>query len=348
MNIKNILVSFLSALISAVSFAQQDPHFSHFMFNSLYYNAGYAGMEGVSRATLIHRSQWLGYESTNTADGGGAPVTQALNLTYPLKIKSPSVFNSGAGLSIINDKLGPVRNFEMKGSFAYNVKIASTGGVLGAGLAVGFWSQSIDGSLLRAADEDDVVVDGLAGQTNSQLKPDLSVGLWYKTKKYEGGVSLRHAVPSNYTYGLSSDSISSKLVQHMYVTGRYNIYTGTDILLSPIAILYTDFSEFSINYGILGSYKDMKYWGGLTLRQSTAKKAGDSKNTVSNNDIVILMGISLLKEKELRIGYSIDIVTGGAKAKSATSHEIMVSYVLPIGKDKDRAPLRSPRYRHEN
>jgi type IX secretion system PorP/SprF family membrane protein len=347
MKIKNILFAVISLLLSVITTAQQDPHFSHFMFNSLYLNPGYAGMEGVSRATLIHRSQWLGYESTNSADGGGAPVTQALNLTYPLKIKSPSVFNSGAGLSVVNDKLGPVRNFELKGSFAYNIKL-NTGGVLGAGLAVGFWSQTIDGSLLRAADDDDVVVDGLSGQKNSQLKPDVSLGLWYKTKKYEGGVSVRHAVPGKYTYGVDADAVSSKLVQHLYVTGRYNIYTGTDILISPMAIVYTDFSEYSVNYGVLGSYKDMKYWGGVTLRQSTARTAGDSKTSVSNNDVVLLVGMSLLKEKELRIGYSIDIVTGGAKAKSATSHEIMLSYVLPIGKDKDRAPLRSPRYRHEN
>ena len=327
--------------------AQQDPHFSHFMFNSVYYNPGYSGMEGVSRATLIHRSQWLGYESTNPEDGGGAPSTQGLTVTYPLKIISSSVFNSGAGLSVVNDKLGPVRNFELKGSFAYNIKL-KTSGVLGAGVAVGFWNQSIDGSVLRPADENDVIVDGLSGQKNSQLKPDLSLGLWYKTKKYEGGVSVRHAVPSKYSYGIDSDSIASKLVQHLYVTGKYNIYTGTDILVAPTAMIYTDFSEFTINYGALASYKDMKYWGGLTLRQSTAKKAGDSKNTLSNNDIVILIGASFLKQKELRVGYSLDIVTGGAKAKSGTSHELILSYVLPIGKDKDRAPLRSPRYRHEN
>jgi type IX secretion system PorP/SprF family membrane protein len=347
MKFKNNLVLVLLVLLSNWSFAQQDPHFSHFMFNSMYYNPAYSGMEGLSRATLIHRSQWLGYQSTNPEDGGGAPVTQGLNVTYPLKVMSSNTFNSGAGLSVVNDQLGPVRNFELKGSFAYNVKL-KTSGVLGAGLALGFWSQTLDGSLLRPADDDDVIVDGLSGQKNSQLKPDLALGLWYKTKKYEGGVSVRHAVPSKYTYSLDSDSISSKLVQHLYVTGKYNIYTGTDFLISPTAIIYTDFSELTINYGALASYKDMKYWGGLTLRQSTAKKDGDSKHTLSNNDIVFLIGASFLKQKELRVGYSLDVVTGGARAKSGTSHELMVAYVLPVGKDDDKPPLRSPRYRHEN
>ena len=136
----------------------------------------------------------------------------------------------------------------------------------------------------------------MAGKQNSQLKPDISLGLWYKTKKYEGGLSVRHAVPGKFTYGLDEAAVSSKLVQHMYITGKYNIYTGTDILVSPTAMVYTDFSELSINYGALASYKDMKYWGGVTLRQSTAKKAGDSKNTLSNNDVVLLLGASFLKE----------------------------------------------------
>lgn len=343
--LKNNLLYIVVVLLSGLAFGQQDPHFSHFMFNSMYYNPGYTSIEGVSRATLVHRSQWLGYQSSNAADGGGAPTTQSLNVTYPIKLMSSSVYNSGAGLSLVNDQLGPVRNFELKGSFAYNVRL-STGGVLGAGAAVGFWSQSIDGSLLRPADEDDVVVDGLAGKQNSQLKPDISLGLWYKTKKYEGGLSVRHAVPSKFTYGFDESAVSSRLVQHMYITGKYNIYTGTDILVSPTAMVYTDFSELSINYGALASYKDMKYWAGVTLRQSTAKKAGDSKNTLSNNDVVLLLGASFLKEKELRVGYSLDIVTGGAQAKSGTSHELMVSYVLPVGKDVRKAPKQTPRYRH--
>ncbi len=347
MKLKNSLFIVFLSLLSSVSLAQQDPHFSHFMFNSVYYNPGYTAIEGVSRATLIHRSQWLGYKSSNEADGRGAPTTQGLTVTYPIKMFGSTVFNSGAGLSIVNDKLGPLRNFELKGSFAYNVKL-STGGILGGGLGVGFWRQSIDGSLLRAADDDDVVVDGLVGQKNAQLKPDLSLGVWYKTKKYEGGVSVRHAIPSRYSYGIDKDSISSKLMQHLYITGRYNIYTGSDLLISPTAMIYTDFSGLSINYGVLTSYRDMKYWAGLTLRQSTAKKAGDSKNTVSNNDVVILIGASFLKQKELRVGYSLDIVTSGVKAKRGTSHEILLSYVLPIGKDDEKPPLRSPRYRHEN
>ena len=36
-----------------LSYAQQDAQFSQYMFNTLYYNPGFAGTEGLTRFTLI-------------------------------------------------------------------------------------------------------------------------------------------------------------------------------------------------------------------------------------------------------------------------------------------------------
>ena len=67
--------------------AQQDEQWSHFSFNQQYYNPGYAGIESISRATLIHRSQWAGYQTTLAEDrGGGAPSQQNLSLSQPLNL----------------------------------------------------------------------------------------------------------------------------------------------------------------------------------------------------------------------------------------------------------------------
>ena len=92
----------------------------------------------------------------------------------------------------------------------------------------------------------------------------------------------------------------------------------------------------------------MKYWAGVNLRQATSKTDGDNGFSIGQYDMILLLGISLLKEKELRVGYSLGVVTSGVDAKSPTSHELMVSYVLPVGKDDKKPPLRTPRYRHVN
>ena len=76
--------------------AQQDPQFTQYMFNTLYYNPGFAGVDGVTKLTAMHRSQWLGYQPTY--GGGGAPTTQIVSMTTPLfKI------NSGFGAYVVND-----------------------------------------------------------------------------------------------------------------------------------------------------------------------------------------------------------------------------------------------------
>ena len=328
-------------------FAQQDAHFSHYMFNNLYTNAGYTGIEGVSRATLIHRSQWLGYQTTNSNDQGkGAPTTQMLSAEHPLKLFSSSVINSGAGFTFTNDGLGPVRNTSFMGNFSYHLKVQRTGGTIGFGVKLGVYSQKIDGSILREAEDGDDVVDGLRASSKGQTKPDMGLGIWYNTKRYYGGVSLNHVNKS--TFDFNDGNINSDLSRHMYITGGYNIFLNS-ILITPSAIIQTDFAETNFNYGAVASMNKYKYWAGVTFRQSFVNNEVEEGGKQINTDaIVILAGISLMPKNELRIGYAFDIVTSGAAAKNNTSHEIMLSYVLPFSDGPGQPPLRSPRYRHEN
>lgn len=78
----------LMIVVSGVAaHAQQDPQFTQYMFNSLYITPAYAGVEGVTQLTAIHRSQWAGYQSS--FNDGGAPTTQMVSFTSPIyKLKS--------------------------------------------------------------------------------------------------------------------------------------------------------------------------------------------------------------------------------------------------------------------
>jgi hypothetical protein len=44
--------------------AQQDAQFSQYMYNSIYVTPAAAGIDGVTKFSALHRSQWLGYESS--------------------------------------------------------------------------------------------------------------------------------------------------------------------------------------------------------------------------------------------------------------------------------------------
>jgi type IX secretion system PorP/SprF family membrane protein len=81
---RKIYFLILSMILSSATFAQQDPQFSHYFFNQLYLNPAMAGSENVTRIQAIHRSQYLGYQSTY--DDGSAPTTQIVSANVPLKM----------------------------------------------------------------------------------------------------------------------------------------------------------------------------------------------------------------------------------------------------------------------
>lgn len=345
-------IMFVSCVINInISFAQQDPQFSHFMFTPVYHNPAYAGIENQTKATLLHRSQWLGYQGI---DEGGAPTTQLFSMTHPLKMGSKDV-NSGLGLFMVNDQLGPLKNFNLKLSYSYHIKL-KIGGVLGMGARIGLFHQRIDASLLRPSQENDVVIQELQENGNSQLKPDMGAGIWYETSKYYAGISMSHVLTSKFDF--KTDSVNSKLTRHFYFTGGYRFDVNGTLKLIPTGLVKTDFAETNFDLGLIASINDYTYWGGITFRQSiTNKTVPKTGKQLIMDDVVFIIGMGFLKRtnsvsgkisKPLRVGYAFDLVTSGSAAKNPTSHEIFVSYVFPIKVKRNPPPLRTPRYRHDN
>jgi type IX secretion system PorP/SprF family membrane protein len=101
--LKRTFYTLVLALFGVCAFAQQDALFTQYMFNNLYLTPAFAGVDGVTRFSAIHRSQWLGYQSS--FGDGGAPTTTMASFNTPIyKLRS------GAGVYILNDKLGPQNN----------------------------------------------------------------------------------------------------------------------------------------------------------------------------------------------------------------------------------------------
>jgi type IX secretion system PorP/SprF family membrane protein len=173
-------------------YGQQDPQFTQYMFNTLYYNPGYAGVEGLTKLTAIHRSQWLGYQPS--FGGGTAPTTQIVSMTSPIY-----KLNSGFGAYIVNDKLGPQNNLEAQASYAYHLGIKES--KLSIGVRVGIYSQTINFDQYRATDPNDPLLNATGKQ--SQVRPDLAIGAFLRKEKYYAGVSFSHLIKSEFDFGLN-------------------------------------------------------------------------------------------------------------------------------------------------
>lgn len=299
-------------------FAQQDAQFSQYMFNQLYFNPATAGAEGVTRFQLLNRVQWAGYQAT--FDDGGSPITQVFSFNMPL-----NQISSGIGAHIVNDKIGPLTNFELQLSYAYRLKLSADAS-LSLGVRGGLYTKTLDGSQFRPRDPGDPIIP--TGKVN-ESKPDFALGAYYQTSSYYVGVSLNHINGSKYTFG--ADKATNPLKQTMYITGGFNYYLTDLIELRPSALLKTDLNQSSIEANLMALYNG-KFWVGAGGR------LGDG--------VIGMAGVYLLPNNALRIGAAIDLITNGASAKSPYSNEILVSYALPAPKVTKRTPVRTPRFRY--
>lgn len=308
----------LFLVISGVSVqAQQDPQFTQYMFNNLYLTPAYAGVDGVTQLTAFHRSQWLGYESS--FGDGGAPTTQMISFTTPIfKLKS------GFGTYITRDQLGPQNNSEIQAMYAYHLGIKDN--KLSFGIKAGIYSVSVNGSYYRYIQENDPLI--IKGK-ESQIRPDLGIGVFYRAEKYYGGFAVNHLLRSKFDFGI--DSARNALENHMNFSAGYFYEVNFDLKLSPTILVKTDFKEYSFDIGIIATLKD-KMWAGLSFRQSEAAN--------------VLLGYSFLKEKSLKFGYAIDVIVKDREAKENFSHELMLSYQLPVTSISGKKVVRTPRYRH--
>lgn len=324
--IRTVYVFALLLLLTAltpVALAQQDPQFSLYMYNPLYYNPAAAGSEGVSRLQITHRTQYLGYQPTIAADGG-AQTTQLLSYNMPLaKIKS------GIGIYAFNDKLGANINQAVQVAYAYRLTLKN--GTLALGVQAGLFNKGINyGELFRPGSPGDPAIP--TGRV-SQAKPDFSAGVYYNTTDYWLGVSMTHLNAARYT--LVTDRSTDPLDRTVNLTAGYRLGVGYDFDVQPsVLVQYSTAAQFggsTITGNIVGTYQN-RYWVGAGYR------LGDA--------IMATVGANLGRNNALRVGYSLDVVAGGLGAKSPTSHELLLAYALPAPDARKKPIIRTPRFRY--
>ncbi|MDH4090169.1 MAG: type IX secretion system membrane protein PorP/SprF [Cyclobacteriaceae bacterium] len=315
--LKRIFYTLLMLLLGAGAFAQQDALFTQYMFNNLYVTPAFAGVDGVTRLTAVHRSQWLGYQSS--FGDGGAPTSQLVTFNTPIyKLKS------GFGAYIMNDKLGPQNNLEAQAMYAYHLGIKES--KLSFGIKLGLYSQTVNGKYYRYIQEGDpLIVEG----KESQVRPDLGLGIFYRAEKYYAGVGFNHLLRSKFDFG--ADSVRGALENHINFTGGYFYEVSFDLKVQFSAAVRTDLNKTQVDFAGIAHIKDTM-WGGLAFRQSEAAS--------------LLLGYSIFKDKSLKIGTAVDFIVKDQAAKENFSLEFMLSYDLPVNPGSGKKVVRTPRYRH--
>ncbi|MCP2043153.1 type IX secretion system membrane protein PorP/SprF [Pontibacter sp. HSC-36F09] len=313
---KIIPVVLLLLICHLNSWAQQQPQFTQYGFNGMYISPAYAGITNRPEIQSIYRYQWLNYDAS--FDDGGSPRTLLLTAHTPVRL-----LKGGLGITLMQDQIANTRIQQAAISYSFHLKVGE--GKLGIGLQGNI--NNIRKGSYRFIDEGDPNIPF----NSSDSKFDMGAGVWYESEQFYAGAGVTNLLGSSYQFMNVDNTEGGRVVgeNHLYLTGGYHLPLTNQLVLTPTALLKHDTETFSFDAGARITF-DEKYWGGLNFRHQEAVSA--------------LVGIAMLQDNALRVGYALDLTTFNKEAKAPTSHEVMVSYRLPEPVVRFRPPVRTPRY----
>jgi type IX secretion system PorP/SprF family membrane protein len=286
------LVMLVLLVASQSNFAQQDPQYTQYMYNTMSVNPGYAGQRDVLSITGLYRTQWVGIE--------GAPKTQSFGIHSPLTNDK-----IGLGLSIVNDKLGPATETFFNGNFSYTIKVDDKETELSFGLNAGFHLLSTDWSKGKFQNPDSAFNENI-----NLFSPIIGAGLYLHSSKWYLGLSVPNFITTEH-YDDFQESIAVERL-HYYAIGGFVIDINETTKLKPAFLVKAVsgaplIADLSVN----ALFNDK-----ITL--GVAYRWDDS--------LAGIIGFQV--SEEFYLGYAYDYTTTNLNNYNSGSHEIMLRFEL--------------------
>ena len=321
---KSYLTLVLLFILVKQGFAQQDPQFSQYMFNTLVINPAYAGYRETKNISLLHRDQWTGFE--------GAPKTQSLI--------ADGAFGSdnkvGLGLSLVSDKAGLQRQTSAHANYAYRLPVGEDAR-LAMGVSIGVGQFTLNSSDANVQDE----TDPNFGDKQTYFVPDARVGVHYSTSKFYAGLSATNLISNSINYQQVGKNTIARQGRHYFLTAGYLFDINSNFKLKPSFLLREDAkgpTSLDINSFVL--IKE-SVWIGASYRSGVNlwKKTDWNSSTFSQNSLVGVVEAFVLRN--LRVGYSYDYSLSDLSNYTNGTHEISLGFTLNTNK---KSALLTPRY----
>jgi len=306
LNIKKGLGILVLVIVANASFAQQDPMYTQYFFNTQTINPAYAGTWESLGFMALTRQQWTGWD--------GAPQTYTFSVQSPLKNEKVAL-----GLNVISDKLGHEKRFGVMGDYSFMVRISEKS-KLRMGLKGGFTSYSNNLQEYQLIDNTDPLFQG---EIDNRLMPNFGVGLFLYSQKYYLGFSVPKMLQNDFDSNYNNYSVQAE-IRHYFLTAGLVFDLGENVKFKPTMLTKAVWNapvevDLTANFLI-----KEKFWIGAAYRTNDA--VGAIVQWIINN--------------KLRLGYAFDYSTTKLQNYHNGSHEIMISYELRALKEL----VVSPRY----
>jgi len=295
-------------LIGWFSVAQQDPQYTHYMYNMSVINPAYATEGDMINIGALYRSQWVGTV--------GAPNTGSLFIHVPLQEKIQ------VGLSVINDQIGDVVNeTNVYADFAYVLPLGETTKLsLGVKAGATFFNTNFNGFVYS-----DDLPDPAFANNLSRTFPNIGVGAYFFGANYYVGFSAPNLLNSKH---LEKDSgIVANGVEdlHFFLTGGYVFELNEGLKLKPAFM----------TKAVSGAPLSIDLTANVLINDTFEIGAGyrfdDAITGLANFRI----------SPSMRIGYAFDYTLSNLGKFNSGSHEIMILFDIDkLGNQKgyDKSP----------
>jgi type IX secretion system PorP/SprF family membrane protein len=310
--LKRILAVLVLILGSLTINAQQAPMYTHYMYNTLMINPGYAGSRDALTVTALYRSQWVDFK--------GAPVTQTLTMHTPLRSE-----HIGIGLSVLNDKIGPSNNTSLTGDFAFIMQLTQKS-KLALGLSAGVNIFKANLSTLELDQQNDPV---FLTNINNNVTPNFGFGAYYSRERFYAGISVPNLLQNSFTVVDESKNIDiliGKEQRHYFFIAGTMLNISNNLAFKPTTLIKVT-SAAPVQADFTASFII-----GKKLLLGAMIRSGDAIGGLVGLDIT----------DQLHLGYSFDWSYGLKTFKyNNGSHEIVLRYDFIFF---NKQQIHSPRY----
>jgi type IX secretion system PorP/SprF family membrane protein len=300
---KNILFAVLFTFLgTALTQAQEAGVYTHYHLNPVLLNPGATGFDADHTFLASYRNRWAAFD--------GSPKT------FTFMYHGQVADRMGIGGQLFAERIGEYRSFQAQASYAYQFDVDMFH--VGIGLSTGFQqlrlSSVSDDPLIDQTDE--VLNEALDGVTLF----DASFGIY--GEHADGllfGVSFPNLVRSRLADITGDIEDPNEEFNYAVLLGYRIEIPNHDFTVEPsIAVKNIRRVPFHVDLNLVMTFLDEQLTGGITY--SVGEESGFG----------VLIGTRV---DRLQFAYSYDVSFGDLQKHNNGSHELTISYRLPVQRD---------------
>ncbi len=291
---KEITLLLLFLTSGFISFAQQEAHYTQYMYNMSIVNPAYMiNKPGLIEVGSLYRMQWTGID--------GAPRTANVFANIPLSE------NLEISANFLNDHIGESStiNFNtFNTDIAYKVRLNENLN-LSAGLKIGFDSFNLNFS--------DQLLTDPSFENKKDAKFKIGAGLFLFAEQFYVGLSAPNFSGSKIEVEYNDQSVYSSKT-HFFLMGGYIFKAGDNFKIKPSTIVkQTSGAPLTFDLSLNTLFAD-RFELGASYRYQES----------------VAFLTSIFVTRDLRLGYAYDLNTGNLKEYTGGSHEFLLTYTFDV------------------